>query len=59
MFLDASYQGGLYVSPNNFTFSGSATGKRYGVNSNATVGTFGLTLPGSIAGTTATGGQYM
>lgn len=59
MFLDASYQGGLYVSPNNFTFSGSATGKRYGVNSNATVATFGLTLPGSIAGTTATGGQYM
>jgi hypothetical protein len=44
-----------------FTFSGAATGKRYNVVMNSTLQTYGAGpnyLPGSIAGTTATGGQY-
>ncbi len=43
------------------TFSGSATGKRYDVNSNGVVNTYGggaNYFPGSVAGTTSTGGQY-
>lgn len=43
------------------SFSGSATGKRYDVTSNSVVWTAGQAttwLPGSIAGTTTTGGQY-
>jgi len=42
----------------NNTYSGSATGKRYNVTLNAVVNTYGATLPGDAAGTTATGGQY-
>ncbi|MFG0602506.1 hypothetical protein ACF8PL_19175 [Delftia sp. WSY_4] len=43
------------------TFSGSATGSRYRVESNSVIDTFGAGasyLPGNAAGSTATGGQY-
>lgn len=46
---------------NSNTYTGSATGKRYlsELNSGISVGGAGATyLPGDIAGTTATGGQY-
>lgn len=39
------------------TFTGSATGKRYDVSGCSFLNTGGATLPGSVAGTTATGGQ--
>ena len=44
------------------TFSGSATGKRYDVSGNGLINTAGggaTYLPGSVTGTTATGGQYI
>lgn len=44
------------------TFSGSATGKRYTVDNNSAIYTNGAGatyLPGDVAGTTATGGQYI
>lgn len=50
------------VAFNNVTFSGSATGKRYNVASNGVVSTYGggaTYLPGDVAGTTATGGQFI
>ncbi|ELR02683.1 hypothetical protein GMDG_08840 [Pseudogymnoascus destructans 20631-21] len=40
------------------TYSGSATGSRYSVTLNGVILSSGATLPGSTAGTTATGGQY-
>ena len=42
------------------TFSGSATGKRYDVSINAALYTSqsDTFLPGDVAGTTVTGGQY-
>lgn len=43
------------------TFTGSATGKRYNVITNALIdvnGAGATHLPGDVAGTTATGGQY-
>jgi hypothetical protein len=40
------------------SFSGSATGTRYDVRLNGVINTGGLTLPGNVAGSTATGGQY-
>jgi hypothetical protein len=43
------------------TFSGSATGLRYNVSLNGIIQTFGSGasyLPGSVPGTSATGGQY-
>lgn len=43
------------------SFSGAANGKRYNVDLNAAIQTFGAGasfLPGSAAGTAATGGQY-
>ncbi len=43
-------------------FSGSATGKRYDVQSNGVIdvnGAGATFLPGNVAGTTATGGQYV
>lgn len=40
------------------TFSGSATGLRYQVVLNGVMNTNTATLPGDIAGTSATGGQY-
>jgi hypothetical protein len=50
-----------YFSIFSMTFSGSATGKRYTVNNCGVCFTNGggsTYLPGSVAGTTATGGQY-
>ena len=41
------------------SWSGSVTGKRYDLNGNSVVKSFGVTLPGSVAGTTATGGQFI
>lgn len=46
---------------NGDTFTGSATGKRYNAVMNGVIqtGAGGANaLPGSVAGTTATGGQY-
>ena len=40
------------------TYSGSSTGSRYSVTLNGVILSSGATLPGSTAGTTATGGQY-
>lgn len=43
------------------TFTGTVTGKRYNIIMNAACQTFGAGasyIPGSVAGTTATGGQY-
>jgi len=40
------------------TYSGAATGSRYSVTLNGVILSSGATLPGSTAGTTATGGQY-
>lgn len=44
------------------TFSGSATGSRYGLTTNSVIQTYGggaSYFPGSSAGSTATGGQYL
>ena len=44
------------------TFTGSATGKRYDANTNGVIQTNGggaNFFPGNVAGTTATGGQYL
>ena len=46
---------------NGVTYSGSATGTRYNANTNANIFTNGsgaTYLPGSVAGSTATGGNY-
>ena len=48
---------GAIVRCESASFSGSATGKRYSVSGCSFLNTYGVTLPGSIAGTTATGGQ--
>ncbi|MFA5901180.1 MAG: hypothetical protein WC829_18930 [Hyphomicrobium sp.] len=48
---------GSIMSLEGNTYSGSATGLKYIVNTNAVVSS-GVTLPGGTAGTTATGGQY-
>lgn len=45
----------VYLSSN--TYSGSATGTRYSVANNGVM-ISGATLPGDVAGSTATGGQY-
>lgn len=50
------------ILANGVTYSGSATGKRYDVSTNAVIfGTAGGAsyFPGNSAGTTATGGQYV
>lgn len=39
--------------------AGSITGKKYNIQSNSVLQLGGLTLPGSLAGTTATGGQVV
>jgi hypothetical protein len=58
VFAWCQYVGLLAV--NNITFSGSATGARYSVESNAVVIALGGAnyFPGNSAGSTATGGQY-
>lgn len=47
-----------YVNTNGMVVSGSATGKRYNVLTNAVIGSAGVTFPGSIAGTTDGFGVY-
>lgn len=50
------------INAGSAVFTGSATGKRYNAASNAVVNTSGggaSFFPGSIAGTTSTGGQYI
>ena len=51
-------EGGLLALRAAITFSGTGTGKRYAVATNGVILSNGVTLPGSVAGTTATGGQY-
>lgn len=58
-FASARYKGGIAITSSNFTFSGSATGIRYLVSENSIILATGVTFPGGIAGTTATGGQYL
>lgn len=48
---------GVLIASGN-TYSGAATGSRYFVSMNGTINS-GTTLPGNVAGTTATGGQYV
>jgi len=55
-FIDAGQGSGAYLVSN--TYNGAATGKRYNVTFNSWVQTFGATLPGNVAGTTATGGLF-
>lgn len=50
-----------YVRLQGVTFTGSATGKRYAVSQNSVLHTAGggaSFIPGDVAGTTASGGQY-
>ena len=48
------------VGMSSMTFTGAATGARYGVFNNSVVQTYGgPTLPGNAAGTTGSGGQYL
>ncbi len=57
----AAGRGGTMLVHGN-TFSGSATGKCYGVGSNGVIFTNGAAttyLPGNVDGTTETGGQYV
>jgi hypothetical protein len=59
-FVDAGYLG--MVTASSVTWSGSATGSRYGATANGVVnsGGAGATyFPGNAAGSTATGGQYI
>ena len=44
---------------NNSSFSGSATGKLYSVEENSVIKSGATVFPGDVAGTTATGGQYI
>lgn len=56
-----AYFGGILLA-NGCTFSGSATGSRYSVSSNAVIFTNGAGanyFPGDSAGSVATGGQYI
>ena len=41
------------------SFAGTATGKRYAVSANAVIQSGGVVLPGDVAGTVQTGGQYI
>lgn len=49
----------LRIHGNTWTGAGSATGTRYSVTQNSVIRTDGATLPGDVAGTSATGGQYI
>ena len=56
----AAYVLGL-AYPAFYTFSGSATGKRYEATTNGVISTGGAAptyFPGNVAGTTGSGGQY-
>lgn len=51
-----------YVSADGTTYAGSATGKRYFAETNAVINTDGggsTFFPGSVSGSTTTGGQYV
>jgi hypothetical protein len=50
--------GGI-IFGNGCSFTGSATGQQYEVDSNGVLQISGLTLPGSVAGATTTGGQVV
>lgn len=55
-------QSGGFVTAIGATFTGSATGKRYDARANGVIDVNGAAatfLPGDVAGTTATGGQYV
>lgn len=57
-----AYATGLgYIRANSCTFSGSGTGTRYLVSENSVIYTGGGAnyFPGNVAGSTATGGQYL
>ena len=54
----AKAEKGSVISLEANAYSGSATGVRYSVTTNAVISS-GVTLPGGTAGTTATGGQYV
>jgi hypothetical protein len=56
LFAYAVHAAQVYVS--STTFSGTATGTRYLAQLNGLIVTNGATLPGSVPGSTATGGQY-
>jgi hypothetical protein len=56
-FAFADRQGYMLLYP--VTYSGSATGKRYQSWQSGLITTYSGTLPGDVAGTTATGGQYV
>lgn len=47
-----------FVLFSSVSFVGTATGTRYSATFNGAIYTGGVTLPGSLAGSTATGGQY-
>ena len=53
--------GVITVSPTDPTFSnpGNVTGKKYDAQANGVIDAQGITFPGTIAGSTATGGQYI
>jgi hypothetical protein len=55
-FANAAICGNCYLTNN--TYTGSATGIKYTALLNGVIHTNGGTLPGSVAGSTATGGQY-
>jgi hypothetical protein len=58
--INASVSAMAHINGN--TYSGAATGKRYAVATNAVLNTNGggaNYFPGDVAGTTATGGQYV
>jgi hypothetical protein len=52
--------GGVQWGMFNLTFSGSATGRRYGIDANAVINSGGSAtlFPGNVAGVIYTGGQY-
>lgn len=60
-FAYADILGSISYNSTQITFAGAATGKRYSATLNSVINTTGggaAYLPGNIAGTTATGGQY-
>jgi hypothetical protein len=56
-FAVASTNGNMTIMATQ-TFTGTLTGKKYDASLNGTIQSFAQTLPGTVAGTTPTGGQY-
>ena len=50
---------GISLVSATYTNSGNVTGTKYTVVTNAVLNSGGATLPGTVAGSTATGGQYL